>query len=223
LTIAHRRLSSKLDHLSSAYEISQTAVATREAEASTYKKERDIIAILLQEWKDRLVSCEKEKEEQKIRRIAVEEELRITKLALKQYEDSASVSRVDSPIDTAACSPSSLEADLKLTARDIEMSSSSSTILASNHSSLPSTPSNIMLGIKGLHRLVSDFETALGESQAKVAELGMTIEEIKGAKVVAEEQAAAAREISANLLTQVELIKADNFGAGKVVERYMSV
>jgi hypothetical protein len=93
--------------------------------------------------------------------------------------------------------------------------------LASPTTHLPSTPSNILLGVQGLHRLFTEFQTSLVEKETRIAQLEMEVAvhavevqtEREMVKKVIGEKEEIRRELSA--------IKADDESASKVVERYM--
>lgn len=93
--------------------------------------------------------------------------------------------------------------------------------LALSTTHLPSTPSNILLGVQGLHRLFTEFQTSLVEKETKIAQLEMEVavhavevqterEMVK--KVIGEKE---------EIRRELSVIKADDESASKVVERYM--
>lgn len=234
LTLAHRRLSSKLDHIASEYELSQKLVLEKESEASIWRKERDTMAVLVQEWKDRVIRSEREKEEERISRIGVEEELRIVKLALDESQAGGSAfAGAHAQHEARLTDKPPINAQLFTAAAQNETishvsnlcTSCSAIVAAENPSSsaitLPSTPSNILLGVKGLHRLLADFQSVLGVSQEKVALLETLADELRASKANAMQEAEEARSRLAKIQGELELIKAEDHGAGKVVERYM--
>jgi hypothetical protein len=237
LTLAHRRLSSKLDYIASEYELSQKLVLEKESEASIWRKERDTMAVLVQEWKDRVIRSEKEKEKERVCRIGAEEELRIVKLALEESQAGGSASMgahaqheaelTDEPPMTAQQpTESTAAAQIERISYVPNLCTSCSAIVAaeipsSSAITLPSTPSNILLGVKGLHRLLADFQSALGASQEKVALLGTLADELEASKSAAMQEAEEARSRLAKIQGELEMMKAEDHGAGKVVERYM--
>lgn len=86
---------------------------------------------------------------------------------------------------------------------------------------LASTPSNILLGIQGLQRLFAEFQTALVEKEGRIARLE-TEADVQSAELHRE------RELVRKAVTEKEemrrdlnMIKADDESASKVVERYM--
>lgn len=150
------------------------------------------MGVLLQEWRDRVIQTEKERKEEGVRLAVAEEELRVTKLVLEGLQ----------PGNTLPTQPAerlseteSLEAEVK-----------------------PETmPSNQ----EGLQRLHTDFTSSLGASQEKIALLETLADELKASKDVAIQEADEARGRYAKVQREIESIRADDFGAGKVVERYM--
>jgi len=227
LTLAHRRLSSKLDHTHSSFEESQKLVLVKEAEAATWKKERDAMGVLLQEWRDRVIQTEKEREEERTRRVAAEEELRITTLALNECQ--AGITSAPVTIEAAAESANEVLLNIepsKETPAGQKLCSSCSAIINGEQAgsasiALPPSPSNILLGVQGVRRLLADFSSSLGASQERIALLETLADELKASKNIAMQEADEARNRYAKAQGELESIKADDFGAGKVVERYM--
>lgn len=226
LTLAHRRLSSKLDHVHERYKSTQRSLLGLETENSVSKKERDAGAVMVQEWRDRVVEAERGREEEKGRRVEVEEELRIVKLALKEYKDNVQAAAGKAPIEKPSIEGFDVVATDKALNGDASTEKGSTSPSPVKDSlqhlqSLPSTPSNILLGIQGLHRLAADFQTSLTTSQSRVAQLELEAEDLRSAKKVAEEALVEVQGKMAELEGRLEEIKAEDHGAGAVVERYM--
>lgn len=195
------------------------------------------MAVLVQEWKDRVIRSEKEKEEERIYKIGVEEELRLVRLALEESQAGGFASTGTPTPDEAKSTIEGLTntqqliepmaAVQKSPIPDVSnLCTSCSAIVAaeipsSSAITLPSTPSNILLGVKGLHRLLADFQSALGASQEKVALLETLADELRASKSAAVQEAEEARSRLSEMQRDLELMKAEDHGAGKVVERYM--
>jgi hypothetical protein len=200
------------------------------------------MGILVQEWRTRVVQLEREKEEERVRRIGIEEELKIVKLALEECrigrsapgseddtglvgQDDRSSLLVGQIVSTSVPIPNAVSAPPASDGTETNPAnlclSCSAVITEEQPTTFPSTPSNILLGIKGLHRLLADFQSALGASQEKVALLETLADELRSAKAVAIEESEEARSRTVKLESEIELIKAEDHGAGKVVERYM--
>lgn len=96
-----------------------------------------------------------------------------------------------------------------------------SPISDSSATHLPSTASNILLGVQGLHRLFTEFQTTLVEKEGKIAQLEMEVAvhevEVQTEREMVKRVIAEKEEIRRELNT----IKADDGSASKVVERYM--
>lgn len=155
-----------------------------------------------------------------------------SKLALAEYEEKTADEKPDTlnvdglqpshsadPITTeqnAIICPSCTSALIP------NQTSASSSISTSDFSTnLSSTPSNILLGVQGLHRLFTEFQTSLVEKEGKIAQL----EDEVAVRVL---QVQTEREMVQKAVTEKEEIRrklnavnADDESASKVVERYM--
>lgn len=83
LTLAHRRLSCKLDHMHEAFQDSQKQLAAKESECAMLKKERDTMGAIVQDWKGRVAQSESEKQAGMVKLKSVEQELAIAQAKLK--------------------------------------------------------------------------------------------------------------------------------------------
>jgi hypothetical protein len=218
LTLAHRRLSSKLDHTQEAFEASQKVVAVKEAEAATWKRERDAMGVLLQEWRDRVIQTEREREEERVRRVGAAEELRVLRGLLAGNQAGLSggglaVQPADQP-----------EGQHVTLADDMAPEPTSDVNMQQLQSLLPKgspAPSHSLTELKGLDRLTANFTTSLGACHEKIAHLETLADELKASKDIAVQEADEARSLYAKVKGEIEVIRAEDFGAGKVVERYM--
>jgi chromosome segregation ATPase len=218
LTLAHRRLSSKLDHTQNAFEASQKVVAVKEAEAATWKRERDAMGVLLQEWRDRVIQTEREREEERTRRIGVEEELRILRGGFPESQLGVSggglaVQPADQP-DGQHATLAEDTAPEPASDVSVQQPVSLSPTGSPAHSHSPAE-------LRGLKRLTADFTTSLGACHEKIAHLETLADELKASKDIAVQEADEARSLYAKVQGEIEVIRAEDFGAGKVVERYM--
>jgi nitrogen fixation/metabolism regulation signal transduction histidine kinase len=86
---------------------------------------------------------------------------------------------------------------------------------------LPSTPSNILLGIQGLQRLFAEFQTALVEKEGRIARMESEVEVHLSQVNTEREMALKALKEKEEMRRDLNAIKADDESASKVVERYM--
>lgn len=154
-----------------------------------------------------------------------------SKLALAEYErknardivDTSDVSGHTPTSDSTAAEPDNVIDSSHITLVEPDLPASTPPISSSAlpTTTLPSTPSNILLGVQGLHRLFTEFQTSLVEKEGKIAQLEMEVavhevevqterEMVK--KVIAEKE---------DIRRELNTIKADDGSASKVVERYM--
>lgn len=86
---------------------------------------------------------------------------------------------------------------------------------------LPSTPSNILLGIQGLQRLFAEFQTALVEKEGRIArmesEVDVHLSQVNKEREITQK----AVEEKEKMRRDLNALKADDESASKVVERYM--
>lgn len=87
LTLAHRRLSSKCDHMQEAYQESQKELAAKTSECAMLKKERDTMGAIVQDWKGRVAQSENDKEAERSRRVNLEQQLKEAQAQLAQGKD----------------------------------------------------------------------------------------------------------------------------------------
>ncbi|KAJ9110130.1 hypothetical protein QFC19_001801 [Naganishia cerealis] len=237
LTLAHRRLSSKLDITEDALHQTNTTVSQLQMENERLLLEGKENDVLGGKWRARIAEGRAEVEKEKLERRKVEEELRICKLALEEYQKSASAT--DTPQSEAderqatITSPQNPTGDPPIAQICPSCTSSFMPLqpISSADSALPDTihtthlssiPSNILLGIRGLHRLFHEFQDALTAKEQDIARLEAELEE-KAVNVLANDEAVrgALRE-KERMRRELDAVRADDESASKVVERYMA-
>jgi hypothetical protein len=176
------------------------------------------MGVLLQEWRDRVIQTEREREEERTRRIGVEEELRILRGGFPESELRVSGAGLAvQPAGQPDGQHATLPGDNALEA--------TSDVNIQQTGSLPPTsspaPSHSPAQLQGLNRLTADFTASLGACHEKIAHLETLADELKASKDIAVQEADEARSLYAKVQGEIEVIRAEDFGAGKVVERYM--
>jgi hypothetical protein len=193
-------------------------VAVKEAEAATWKRERDAMGVLLQEWRDRVIQTEREREEERTRRMGVEEELRVLRGGFPESQLGVSTGGL-------TVQPAGQSEGQHATLAEDTASEPTSDVNIQQTGSLPPTsspaPSHSPIELQGLKRLSADFTTTLGACHEKIAHLETLADELKASKDIAVQEADEARSLYAKVQGEIEVIRAEDFGAGKVVERYM--
>ncbi|OCF43652.1 hypothetical protein I317_02544 [Kwoniella heveanensis CBS 569] len=242
LSLAHRRLSSKLDLTESQLASVSLDLSKAQQEVQRLTREREGDRAVLNELRRIEEDREEELEWEKGERRKAEEQKKLCDLALKEYQ-----SLVNS-LDPGAVPPEipsrptpSLSDDLPLSDNQPETSTTGTPLGVGTHdlSSSPLTTlecppavsappsagetiSNLLIGQKGVHRLFNDFTSMLVSKDKTIHSLESKIENLEHSLTITKEQLAAETALAIEAGLERDKALRDDASASRVVERYMT-
>ncbi|KAL7424091.1 hypothetical protein Q5752_001676 [Cryptotrichosporon argae] len=211
LSLAHRRLSTKLDLTEATLAAAQLELAAAKQEIFRLGKAREADAYAISELRrvedDRLEEVEWERAERR----KVEEQKRLCDLALAEYQNL--VKSLD-PDAVPAALPESDPSAFSLNAHPPSP--------APTASSSSESISNLLIGQRGVHQLFHDFTTTLSTKERTIHALEADVETTHAALGALRTQLEA--ETARRVAAQAERDRAvrDDASAASVVERYMT-
>ncbi|ORX41163.1 hypothetical protein BD324DRAFT_654716 [Kockovaella imperatae] len=219
LSLAHRRLSAKLDLTEAALGSTQLELAASKQEIQRLVRDRDADLRALNEV--RRVELEKEEalEWERGERRRVEEQKKLCDLALKEY--SALVHSLN-PYAVPPPTPRSPSPNILQSPPDLSSPTSASVDSppVTPHSSADSI-SNLLIGQRGVRQLCNDFSSTLFAKEKELQTVQLRVDELEQTVTTLREQLNA--ETALRVTAQEDRAKAlrDDGSAAKVVERYM--
>ncbi|WVF68027.1 hypothetical protein IAT40_002789 [Kwoniella sp. CBS 6097] len=242
LSLAHRRLSSKLDLTESQLASVSLDFSKAQQEVQRLTREREGDRAVLNELKRIEEDREEELEWEKGERRKAEEQKKLCNLALKEYrtlvhslDPSAVPPEIPSQPTPSLSNDLSLSTDQSGTSShgaiqgngDDEQPSSSSIALKSPPAvSTPLSPgetiSNLLIGQKGVHRLFNDFTSMLAVKDKAIHVLESKIEDLEHSLTITKEQLASETALAIEAGLERDKALRDDASASSVVERYMT-
>ncbi|ORY35668.1 hypothetical protein BCR39DRAFT_511403 [Naematelia encephala] len=224
LSLAHRRLSAKLDLTESQLASAQLELAAVKQEAQRLSKERDGQRATINELRRVEEDREEEIEWEKGERRRVEEQKKLVDLALQEYE--ALVHSIDpSVVPPAIPSKSSMTDILQSTPELGSPSLPTPPLVSPSGTSIHTASesiSNLLVGQRGVHRLFTDFTSTLADKERKLHALQSRIDELEYSLSTVEDQLAAETALRVSAQDERDRALRDDASAAKVVERYMT-
>ncbi|OWZ55346.1 hypothetical protein C361_00768 [Cryptococcus neoformans Tu259-1] len=227
LSLAHRRLSSKLDFAESQLAENSLQLAQAQQEIQRLLKEREGDRAVINELQRVEDEREEEIEWERSERRKVEEQKKLVDLALREYKElvrKLDPSAVPPTVPTTSSSAFFTPSLVKSKAENESDPTTRSTALpsAANEASPSETISNLLIGQRGVHQLFNDFSTTLTAKDRQIASLQTHLESLEFSLTSMKDQLAA--ETLKRVEAEEEKSKAerDDKSAAMVVERYMT-
>lgn len=227
LSLAHRRLSSKLDFAESQLTENSLQLAQAQQEIQRLMKDREGDRAVINELRRVEDEREEEIEWERNERRKVEEQKKLVDLALQEYKelvrklDPSAVPPIIPTTSTSAFFTPSLVKPK--TENDFDPTTSSTALPSAASEASPSeTISNLLIGQRGVHQLFNDFSTTLTAKDRQIASLQTHLESLDSSLTSMKDQLAA--ETLKRVEAEEERSKAerDDKSAAMVVERYMT-
>ncbi|KAK8850404.1 hypothetical protein IAR55_004322 [Kwoniella newhampshirensis] len=235
LSLAHRRLSSKLDLAESQLSSVQHELATAEQAVERLMKEREGDRATINELRRVEEDREEEIEWERGERKKVEEQKKLCDLALQEY--STLVQSIDpsavpplTPSKTPSSSSYFQTPALSMSAVSYHDSSSDdATAPKTPTEATPSTPlsssetiSNLLIGQRGVHQLFHDFTSALAAKEKTIHQLESRLEEVQHHLQTTKDQLSSETHLRVEAQSERDKALRDDASAARVVERYMT-
>ncbi|KLT41010.1 hypothetical protein CC85DRAFT_223623, partial [Cutaneotrichosporon oleaginosum] len=213
LSLAHRRLSAKLDLTEQQLSASALELASTQQELQKVQKRADSDRAALAELRRVEDDREEELEWERSERKRVEEQKKLCELALAEY--AALVSK----LDRRAVPPPQPRRRSNDILQDTKRASSP---IAPEVSNTADSISNLLIGQRGVHRLFRDFSATLLAKEKEIRELQMRADDLESDLSVAREQLKTETEQRVEAMSERDRALRDDASAAKVVERYMT-
>ncbi|WWD20586.1 hypothetical protein CI109_105062 [Kwoniella shandongensis] len=233
LSLAHRRLSSKLDLTESQLSSVQHELATAQQTVERLMKEREGDRAVINELKRVEEDREEEIEWERGERKKVEEQKKLCDLALEEY--SSLVHSLDPsavPPLTPSKTPSSssfFQIPTLFAIKDNESPTDATSVPETPSEPFPSTPltpsetiSNLLIGQRGVHQLFHDFTSALSTKEKKIHSLESRLEELEQHLQTTKDQLSFETHLRVEAQSERDKALRDDASAARVVERYMT-
>ncbi|EIW69818.1 hypothetical protein TREMEDRAFT_12156, partial [Tremella mesenterica DSM 1558] len=217
LSLAHRRLSAKLDITESQLTAAQLELASAKQEIQRRTKEKEGDKAVINELRRIEEDREEEIEWERGERRRMEEQKKLCDLALDEY--SHLVHSLD-PTAVPPTTPKSYSTSILQSTPDLITPLSPPETPSSLSS--PESISNLLLGQRGVHRLFTDFTSTLTSKERLVHTLQVRIEELERSVSILEEQLQSETSLRVNCQEERDKAMRDDASAAKVVERYMT-
>ncbi|RXK41776.1 hypothetical protein M231_01011 [Tremella mesenterica] len=217
LSLAHRRLSAKLDLTESQLTAAQLELASAKQEIQRRTKEREGDKAVINELRRIEEDREEEIEWERGERRRMEEQKKLCDLALDEY--SHLVHSLD-PTAVPPTTPKSQSTSILQSTPDLITPLSPPETPSSLSS--PESISNLLLGQRGVHRLFTDFTSTLTSKERLVHTLQVRVEELERNVNILEEQLQSETSLRVNCQEERDKAMRDDASAAKVVERYMT-
>ncbi|KAK4688628.1 hypothetical protein P7C73_g1473, partial [Tremellales sp. Uapishka_1] len=221
LSLAHRRLSAKLDLTEEQLADAQLELAASRQDITRLVKEREGDRATINDLRRVEEDREEEVEWERGERRKMEEQKKLCDLALDEYSNL--VHSLDpSAVPPATPRSANLSTDILLSTPHLDTSESPLPSPSGYSVTASDSISNLLVGQRGVHQLFHDFTTTLTTKERKIHELQAKIEEMEHSFSILQEQLHT--ETEKRVRSEVERDKAlrDDASAAKVVERYMS-
>nr|XP_019000654.1 uncharacterized protein I203_06699 [Kwoniella mangroviensis CBS 8507]OCF64115.1 hypothetical protein I203_06699 [Kwoniella mangroviensis CBS 8507] len=239
LSLAHRRLSSKLDLTETELSSTKSELSKAHLELQRIKQEREGDRAIINELRRVEEDREEELEWEKGERKKMEEMKKLCDLALEEYQtlvhslDPTAVppSTPSKPTSSIFLAPSlqrlSLDGDNSTSqCNDLDTPPLTATSSTTLPSSVPVSPgetiSNLLIGQKGVQQLFQDFTSFLISKDKHIHSLENKIEELEYSFNVSNEQLDAESQKRVEAENERDKALRDDESASKVVERYMN-
>ncbi|WVQ95587.1 hypothetical protein IAU59_002684 [Kwoniella sp. CBS 9459] len=241
LSLAHRRLSSKLDLTESQLASVSLDLSKAQQDVQRLTREREGDRAVLNELKRIEEDREEELEWERGERRNAEEQKKLCDLALKEYrtlvhslDPSAVPPEIPSqPTPSLSHNLSLSDDQLEETAKDESQDGEpekprfSTAALKSPPAVTASvspgeTISNLLIGQKGVHRLFNDFTSMLVSKDKTIHSLESKIEDLEHSLTITKEQLAAETALAIEAGLERDKALRDDASASRVVERYMT-
>lgn len=222
LSLAHRRLSAKLDITEGSLSATKLELAAARQEISRLGREREGDRAAINEFR----RVEEEREEELVwergerRKAEEQKKLRYvpclsladgSDLALKEY------STLVHTLDPAAL-PSDAPAPLILSSPSLNQDQSPDTTPHDPRESI----SNLLQGQQGVHRLVDDFVALMTAKEKEITRMSSRVDELELSLSSVTKQLEEETALRVECLEQRDQVLRDDLSASRVVERYMS-
>ncbi|WWC72452.1 uncharacterized protein I206_106414 [Kwoniella pini CBS 10737] len=234
LSLAHRRLSTKLDLTESELNSTKLDLAKANSEIERLTKEREGDRSTINELRRIEDDREEELEWEKGERRKLEEQKKLCDLALAEYSTlvhsldptavppSNPTKSTSSIFNTPSSQRSSLDGDSSIHSElDTPPLTSTSTAITSPSPSAGEVISNLLIGQKGVQQLFTDFTSFLTSKDKRIHELETKVEELEHSTQTLTEQLRVAIEIRVEAENIKDRVLRDDESASKVIERYM--
>ncbi|KAJ9103073.1 hypothetical protein QFC21_002495 [Naganishia friedmannii] len=252
LTLAHRRLSSKLDITEDALHHANSTASQLELENERLQFEMEEKDVLAATWRVKVEEMAEEVEKERLERRKVEEELKICQLALAEYQkaepvvDNSSPGAEEKHVDENSKSDPAETPSVNAETTTLTNNAQTSMICPSCTASfippqnaptdpalpaqntitttthLASTPTNILLAIRATRYLFNAFQDQLLVKSREIVRLEHEVEEMSVCARADKEMVEVALREKEVMRTELDKVKADDESASKVVERYMA-
>ncbi|RSH85139.1 hypothetical protein EHS25_004946 [Saitozyma podzolica] len=224
LSLAHRRLSAKLDLTESALESAQLELAATQHELARLAKDRESDRATINELRREKDEWDEELAWEQGERRNVEEQKKLVDLALKEY--ATLVHSLDPnavPPELPTRSPSNiLNATPSLTSDAKPATPQPESPASAPASTSAESISNLLVGQRGVHRLFEDFTSTLASREAEIRKLQAKVDAAEQSLSLVEEQLESERTLRVQCVEERDRVVRDDQSAAKVVERYMT-
>ena len=241
LSLAHRRLSAKLDLTESQLAASQLELAAAKQEVHRLHREREGDRATINEMRRVEDDRDEEVEWERGERRKMEEQKRLrcvdhlllnasqchradagySDLALQEYE------KLVHSLDSSAVPPElpekvSCSSNILRSTPDLANGADLPTPRPTSPSSTAESISSLLIGQRGVHRLFNDFITSLAAKEKALHQLTARIEEMEYSLSIMRDQLTAETGMRVQAQTERDKALRDDASAAKVVERYMT-